>query len=175
MLESKIKKSTMCLEKGDLTAMEVEAIVFYASHDLKLGSGFGSAIATRGGMSIQEELNTLGELSTCDAVVTEAGQLNSSFIVHAVGPRFQESDTAEKLRKTIQNALNKAEEKGIKEIAFPPMGSGFYGVPLNVCSQVMIDTIKDKLENSTTLEKVIICVLDNREYKAFEANWKNFN
>lgn len=175
MLENKVKNSTMRLEKGDLTAMEVEAIVFYASPDLQLGSGFGSAIAARGGKSIQEELKTLGTKATGEAVVTEAGQLNSKFIIHAVGPRFQESNTEGKLRTTIISALRVAEDKGIKEIAFPPMGSGFYGIPLNVCSQIMIDVIKAKLENSTSLEKVIICVLDKREYKAFETNWKNFN
>ena len=142
MLESKIKNSTLQLEVGDLTAMEIEAIVFYASHDLKLGSGFGSAIAARGGMKIQEELNPLAPISKGEAVVSDAGQLNSNFIIHAVGPRFQESDTEGKLRTTMENALKVAEEKGIKEIAFPPMGSGFYGIPLNTCSEVMIDVIK---------------------------------
>jgi len=172
MLENKVKNSTFRLEKGDLTAMEVEAIVFYASHDLKLGSGFGSAISARGGIKIQEELKPLAPVKTCDAVVSGAGQLNSKYIIHSVGPRFQESNTEEKLKTTIQNTLKAAEEKGIKEIAFPPMGTGFYGIPLDVCSQIMIETINSKLENNTTLEKVIICVLDNREYRAFEANWK---
>ena len=175
MLESKVKNSTVILEKGDLTAMEIEAIVFYASPDLKLGSGFGSAIAARGGMSIQEELKPIGTITTGEAVVSGAGQLNSKFIVHAVGPRFQESDTEGKLRKTMQNALKVAEEKGIHEMAFPPMGTGFYGISLDMCSKVMIDVIKEKLENSTSIEKVVICVLDNREYKVFEENWKNFN
>jgi O-acetyl-ADP-ribose deacetylase len=175
MLEKKINDSVLQIEKGDLTAMEIEGIVFYASHDLKLGSGFGSAISARGGMSIQEELNSLGTISTSEAVITGAGQLNSNFIVHAVGPRFQETDTEGKLRTTMENALKAAEKKGIKEIAFPPMGSGFYGVSLEMCSKVMIDVIKEKLENSSSIKKVIICVLDNREYKAFEANWKNIN
>lgn len=175
MLECKVKNSIVILEKGDLTAMYIEAIVFYASPDLKLGSGFGSAIAARGGMSIQEELKKFGSISNGDAVVTSAGQLNSKFIVHAVGPRFQESDTEGKLRKTMQNALTAAEENGIKEIAFPPMGTGFYGISLDMCSKVMFDVLKEKFSNGTSIEKVIICVLDNREYKAFETNWKNIN
>lgn len=175
MLECKINGSTISLEKGDLTAMEVEAIVFYASPDLQLGSGFGSAIAARGGMSIQEELKSFGEVATCEAVITKAGQLNSKYIIHAVGPRFQEADTEGKLRKTILNALKVAEEKGIKKIAFPPMGSGFYGVSLDLCSKVMLDVLKEKLVKGSLIEKVVICVLDNREYKAFEEYWKNIN
>jgi len=87
-LEKKIKDSILRLEKGDLTAMEIETIVHYAQPDLVLGSGFGSAIAARGGMSIQEELKKYGSIKTGEAVVTSAGGLNSDFIVHAVGPRF---------------------------------------------------------------------------------------
>lgn len=175
MLESKIKDSVLILEKGDLTAMEIESIVFYASPDLELGSGFGSAIASRGGMSIQEELKPFGTISTGEAVITAAGKLNSEFIVHAVGPRFQETDTEGKLRTTMQNSLKVAEEKGVKQIAFPPMGTGFYGISLDMCSRVMIDEIKSKLSTDTCLEKVVICVLDNREYNAFQTNWKNNN
>ncbi len=175
MLESKIKDSILILEKGDVTAMEIESIVFYASPDLQLGSGFGSAIAARGGMSIQEELKTFGTISTGEAVITEAGKLNSQFIVHAVGPRFQETDTEGKLRTTMQSALKVAEEKGVKNIAFPPMGTGFYGISLDMCSRIMIDEIKSKLSKDTCLEKVVICVLDNREYRVFQTNWENNN
>jgi len=172
MLEKKIKDSTIRLEKGDLTAMEIEAIVFYASPDLQLGSGFGSAIAARGGPSIQEELKAFGTASVGQAVVTEAGRLNSNFIVHAVGPRFQEKDTETKLRTTMQNTIDTANKKGIKKIAFPPMGRGFYGIPLDTCAKIMVEEINSKLSNGTSLEEVVICVLDNREYEAFEANWK---
>ena len=87
MLESKINETIVRLEKGDLTAMEIEAIVFYASPDLVLGSGFGSAIAARGGMSIQEELKPFGTITTGEAVITSAGELKSNYIIHAVGPR----------------------------------------------------------------------------------------
>ena len=172
MLEKKIKDATVRLEKGDLTAMEIEAIVFYASPDLQLGSGFGSAIAARGGPAIQEELNKTGNLPVGEAVITEAGRLNSDFIVHAVGPRFQEKDTEAKLRTTMQNAIDAANKKGIKKIAFPPMGRGFYGIPLDTCAKIMVEEINNKMANGSSLEEVVICVLDNREYKAFEAIWQ---
>ncbi len=172
MLEKNINGSKIRLEKGDVTAMEIEAIVFYASPDLLLGSGFGSAIAARGGMSIQEELKAFGTASVGEAVVTKAGRLNSDYIVHAVGPRFQEKNSEEKLRTTMKNAIDAATAKGIKKIAFPPMGSGFYGIPLDTCAKVMIEEINNKISAGSSLEDVIICVLDNREYRAFEANWQ---
>jgi O-acetyl-ADP-ribose deacetylase (regulator of RNase III) len=171
MQESKIKNTIVRLQTGDLTAMEIEAIVFYASHDLVLGAGFGSAIAARGGMSIQEELKSIGSLSTGEAVVTSAGKLNSNFIVHAVGPRFQESDTDLKLRTTIENSLKAADEKGIRKLAFPPMGYGFYGIPLDLCAKIMLEVIRDYVSISSSFEEIIICVIDNREYDAFKNKW----
>ncbi|MBD3165997.1 O-acetyl-ADP-ribose deacetylase, partial [bacterium] len=112
---------------GDLTDMDVEAIVFYAEDNLKLGSGFGNAVTMRGGPSIQEELKELAPLKPLHAVVSAAGNLKAKHIVHVNGPKFQERDLEGKLRTAIFNTLQAAEEKGIKHLAFPPMGAGFYG------------------------------------------------
>ncbi|MGB5531367.1 MAG: macro domain-containing protein, partial [Ignavibacteriaceae bacterium] len=106
------------------------------------------------------------------AVITRAGELKSEFIIHAVGPRFQEPDTEEKLHNTMQRVLNLAEEKGIKKIAFPPMGTGFYGIPLDVSANVMLSAIRNHLSGNSNLSEVLICVMDKREYTAFEKNWE---
>ncbi len=168
MLETINKKSVIHLEKADIIMMDIEAIVYYAQHDLVLGSGFGNAITVRGGSSIQEELKTHGTISTGDAVITSAGELKSNYIIHAVGPRFQESDIEEKLITTMQSVLRIAEEKQIREIGFPPMGTGFYGIPLELSAHVMFDVLKEHLAGNTVLEKVVICLIDQREYKAFQ-------
>jgi len=175
MLENKINDTIIRLQKGDQTAMEIESIVHYASPDLVLGAGFGSAIAARGGMSIQEELKPFGTIATGEAVVTAAGELNSNYIIHAVGPRFQEEDTEQKLETTMQSALGAAKDKGILKVAFPPMGTGFYGIPLDVCARVMLQSIKNHVSDGSSLNEIIICVLDDREYKAFQEEWKILN
>ena len=162
-------KSVLRLVRADITTLEVEAIVFYARPNLALGSGFGNAIARRGGPSIKKELDQIGGIELTDAVVTSAGNMKTKHIVHAAGPGFQEANLEEKLRSTILNALKRAEEKGIKQIALPPMGTGFYGVSLSVCSEVMVNTIRDYLSNNTGFREVIICASDMREYKPFEA------
>lgn len=172
MLQVNINEAILKVDIGDLTALEIEAIVFYAQPDLKLGAGFGNAISVRGGPSIQEELNSLGSISIGEAVITRAGTLKSKFIIHAAGPRFQEPDIEEKLSKTIQSALNIAENKGIKSIAFPPMGTGFYGISLDVSASVMLNKISNHLTGNSNLSEVLICVMDKREYMAFEKKWK---
>jgi O-acetyl-ADP-ribose deacetylase len=171
----KIKESTVNLIKGDLTQLDVEAIVFYAKPDLALGSGYGNAISTRGGPSIKEELTKIGGAKVEESVVTGAGALNARYIIHAVGPAFQEENTAKKLRNTIANALKTAESKGITQVAFPIMGAGFYGVPYDVSIGIMYECIKSHLSNNSQIKELIICANDNRELKLLASKASNLN
>ncbi len=171
--EKQFKNSSLKVIKGDITDLNVESFVFYAREDLKLGSGFGTAISVRGGPSIQEELDKLAPIKMCEVVITEAGEMKANSIIHAVGPKFQEENTDDKLRTTIQNALKAADKKGIAEIAFPPMGAGFYGVPLEKSAEITLGTIKEYLQGETNIRDVIVCLLDNREYRQFESEFSS--
>ena len=166
---TQINQSVVRLIKGDITALEVDAFVFYAQPDLALGSGFGTAISVRGGPTIQKELEELGPVATGEAVVSEAGKLEAKYIIHAVGPRFQEEDTESKLRTTVLNSLKRAEEKGVQRIALPAMGAGYYGIPPDLCARVMLEVIKRHLEGETGIKEVVICVLDTRQHESFQA------
>ncbi|MBN2242242.1 MAG: macro domain-containing protein [Acidobacteria bacterium] len=164
----KIRNCELRLIRQDITDFEIEAFVFYARPDLELGSGFGSAITRRGGPVIKKELDAVGSLSITEAAVTGAGQLKAEYIVHAVGPVFQEERTEEKLHATVLNALKKAEAKGIRRIAFPPMGTGFYGVPLAASRDIMIRAFEAYLSQGGKMEEIVICANDLREYRAFQ-------
>lgn len=166
--ELKVKQSVIRLIKGDIIDLQVEAFVYYARPDLVLGSGFGGAIAARGGPKIQEELKKIGTVHTTDAVVTSGGNLEVRYIIHAVGPRFQEENLEEKLQSTMLNALRRAEEKGIQSLAFPAMGAGFYGIPPEVCARETLRAVKKYLENPTELREIIFCLRDSRELKPFQ-------
>jgi len=166
---TRITRSVVRLTKDDITLLEVDAFVFYAQPDLTLGSGFGTAISVRGGPTIQKELEGLGPVATSEVVVSAAGNLNAQYILHAVGPRFQEEDTEGKLRTTVLNVLRIADEKGIKRIALPAMGAGYYGIPSDVCARVMVETIKAYLSRDTGIEELTISVLDTAQYESFEA------
>lgn len=166
--EIKVNNTTVRLHKGDITDMEIDAFVYYARPDLKLGSGFGTAIAMRGGLSVQNALDEMGEKAVTDVVVTEAGKMKANRIVHAVGPVFQEENTNEKLKLTIINVLKACDQEGISAIAFPPMGAGFYGVPLDVSANITVDTITEYLKGETSIKEVVISLLDNRDYAPFK-------
>ena len=166
-IDKKIGNCQIRLLKGDISDLEFESFVFYAQENLQLGAGFGNAVAMRGGLSIMKELEAIGSLPLTEAVVTKAGKLKAEYIVHAHGPSFQEADIPDKLHRTVINTLGKADEKDIKQIAFPPLGTGFYGIPLDLCARVMIKAFKEYLANGSSLEEIIIVVMDNREFNPF--------
>jgi len=169
MEKTQIKKSTLSVMRADVTDIEIDAFVFYARNDLKLGSGFGNAIALRGGPSIRKELENLGPLNVTEVLLTNAGDMKAKHIIHANGPKFQEENTEQKLKTTIVNVLNVAELNSMKSIAFPPMGAGFYGVPLDQSVKITMGTIAEYLDKGSEINDIVICANDNREYKVLSA------
>jgi O-acetyl-ADP-ribose deacetylase len=168
-IEKKVGQTTVHLIQGDLTALPVEAWVYYAREDLAVGSGFGTAIQMRGGVEVKNQLAAIGAIKMGEAVITGAGMMKAKHIIHACGPKFQEKDLENKLRACMMSALKIASDNGIKTLAFPPMGTGFYGVPLDLSAGVMADCFKNFLAGPTSLAEVIVCVMDLREYGPFKA------
>lgn len=163
-----IGDSVVRLVREDITEIEVDAFVYYARPDLALGSGFGGMIAVRGGASIQKELDQMAPVEPLEATVSGAGKLNADYIIHAVGPRFREDDIEAKLLETMENTLQRAEEKGFERIAFPAMGAGYYGIPAPVSATVMMTALREHLSGGSVIKEVVICVLDSPQFKAFE-------
>jgi len=167
--ELKVNDKKISLTVGFITdTPNVDGIVFYARPDLTLGSGFGSAIATQGGPKVQEELKKIGRANVTEVVVTGGGNLQAKYILHAVGPRFQEEKLEEKLQTTILNSLKKADDQKLRRIVFPAMGAGFYGVPLEVCARLSLETVREFLPKAGSLQEVMFCLRDLRELKPFQ-------
>jgi O-acetyl-ADP-ribose deacetylase (regulator of RNase III) len=163
-IEKNAGKSKIRLQQGDLTALPVEAWVFYAREDLDIGSGYGTAITMRGGVVVRKALEEIGSLKMGEAAITTAGEMKAEHIIHAVGPKFQEPDLEQKLNDCMKSALKVAKENNLKTVAFPLMGHGFYGVPAALSAKVMLANIKEHLSGETSLEQVIICVQDYYQY-----------
>lgn len=166
---ARVHGATIRLTRDDLTLLPVDAFVYYASPDLKLGAGYGTAVTVRGGPTIQKELNELAPLRTCDVVRTAAGKLPAESILHAVGPRFREPELEAKLRRTMRNVLALADREGVRTLAFPAMGAGYYGVPAPLSARVMLEELAVHLAGESGIEEVVISVLDTPQQQAFEA------
>lgn len=169
MVERKIGDKVVRLVRDDITDMEVDAFVFDITEDVKLGSGHGSAIQQRGGVKIQEALDAIGSCPVGEAVITTGGLLKAKHIIHANGPKFCEPDEEGKLRRATRAVLRLADENGIGTLAFPPLGTGLYQVPVDLCARVLVDTIAEHLAGETGLKEVLLVVPDSRERGAFEA------
>lgn len=173
-LERKLRDTTVKLIREDLTALPVDAFVFYAREDLDIGTGYGTAIQMRAGLAVKKELAEIGSISMGDAVITTAGEMNCEKIIHACGPKHLERDLQSKLTRCMDNTLKLANFEKLKSIAFPPMGTGFYGVPLAMSANVMFSSIKKAVDAGTTLEEIIICTIDKRDFNAFADKMKTF-
>lgn len=166
--EAQIKDTVIRVVVDDISAMDIEAFVFDIKSDMKLGAGHGGAIAVRGGPSIQEELNQLDKLEVGQAVATTAGNLKASHIIHTVGPKYQEEDEDRKMKDAVMSVLKVADEKTIPRIAFPPMGTGMYFMPLPKSAKLLASSVKEYVEsNSTQVKEIVFCMVDEREYKVF--------
>ncbi len=154
--------------EGDVTGMEVEAIVNPANEKLQLESGVSAAILQTGGPSIQEECNRIGEISVGTAVMTGAGHLKAKWIIHTVGPRMGEGDEDKKLASAVRAALALADRRGLKSIAMPAISTGAFGFPMNRAARIILTEIQRFLQGGTKLDKVIVALQDDEEFQTFK-------
>ena len=158
--------------KGDITELEVDAIVNAANNDLVLGAGVAGAIRTKGGPRIQEECDRIGSIRLGEAAVTPAGNLKAYYVIHAASMQMGGQTTAESLRSSTRNSLLRAEEKGLKTIAFPAIGTGVAGFPMQECAEIMISELLEHLKSRTSLEKIYFVLYDDAALKTFEETYK---
>jgi O-acetyl-ADP-ribose deacetylase len=167
-IEKSVGSIGLSLRRADLTLLQVDAIVHYAREDLNLSAGRGRLIRMRGGPAVETELKAIGRVAMGSAVATSGGKLRAARIIHACGPAFREPQLEEKYRRCMYSAIFLADALRVKTLAFPPMGAGFYGIPLGSCAEWMMSAIKTAAGAGTQLKTIILCVMDRREYGAFK-------
>jgi O-acetyl-ADP-ribose deacetylase (regulator of RNase III) len=164
----RVGSSVIELVKGDITELEVDAIVNAANSSLKMGGGVAGAILKKGGWSIQEECDRIGYCPVGGAVITGAGRLKARYVIHAVGPRMGEGDEDNKLRSATLSSLKLAEQHNVRSIAFPAISTGIFGFPKDRCAKIMLRTAVEYLQKGSRIERVIFCLYDDETYKIFE-------
>lgn len=155
------------LLEGDITELDVEALVNPANEGLKLGTGVAGAIKRRGGPAIQEECDRIGSTAVGTAVMTGAGKLKAKRVIHAVGPKMGEGDEDRKLSAAVRSALAMADRNGLKSIALPAISTGNFGFPLDRAARIMLTEIHRYLQGGTKLERVVVCLLGDEAFETF--------
>ncbi len=165
---SKDWRAKVGLRQGDLTDADADAIVNAANNDLKLGGGVAGAIRIKGGPWIQQECDRIGPIAIGEAVITGAGQLRARHVIHAASMRLGESTSEPNLRAATRNSLMRANENSLKSIAFPAIGTGIAGFPIERCARVMLVEVRAHLGGPTTVERVEFVLFDRDSLAVFE-------
>jgi len=166
-MDLEINGKWITLVQGDITDQAVDAIVNASNAQLILGSGVAGAIRRKGGPTIQEECNQIGETYVGGAVITSGGALPARHVIHAVGPQMGEGDEDEKLRSATLNALRLMDEHQLASIAFPAISTGNFGFPIDRCAQIMLSATVEYLSGTTCVEHVCFVLWTQEDLQVF--------
>jgi O-acetyl-ADP-ribose deacetylase (regulator of RNase III) len=168
ILQKEINDKKVYVLLGDITSLEVDAIVNAANERLKHGGGVAAAIVRKGGKIIQEESDKIGYCPCGSAVVTSAGKLKAKIVIHAVGPRWGEGDEEKKLKSAVLSALKKGEEKKIKSIALPAISTGIFGFPKKEACKIIVEQVTEFIKTSKYIEHIYLCDINEETVKEFK-------
>ena len=149
------------LVQGDITQQDTEAIVNAANRGLAGGGGVDGAIHRAGGPQIMEECRRIGGCLTGGAVVTSVGNLSARYVIHAVGPVYNngKSGEAELLASAYRNSLRMAVENDVKSIAFPSLSTGAYRYPVRDAAKIALQTVVDFLQQQKHSLEIVRFIL----------------
>jgi O-acetyl-ADP-ribose deacetylase len=158
------------LTRGDITKVDVDAIVNAANSSLLGGGGVDGAIHRAGGPAILEECRMLGGCDTGDAKATTAGDLPSRWVIHTVGPVWQGGGQGEDelLGSAHRRSLEVAEELGARTLAFPAISTGVYRFPVDRAAEIAVQTTAQFLDSNVQLERVTFVLFSDDHLRAFE-------
>lgn len=164
----------MQVVQGDITRLEVDAIVNAANSSLLGGGGVDGAIHRVAGPELLAECRTLGGCPTGEARITGGYRLPARHVIHTVGPVYQDGEhgEAELLRSCYLESLRLAVEAGVRTIAFPCISTGVYGYPKYAASGVALSAVAEWLESNELPQTVIFCCFDDEDARLYRDRLK---
>uniref|UniRef100_A0A4W3JDA9 Poly [ADP-ribose] polymerase 14-like n=1 Tax=Callorhinchus milii TaxID=7868 RepID=A0A4W3JDA9_CALMI len=162
--------------RGDLCGHHVDVIVNAANENLQHIGGLAGAVLKAAGPMLQTTcdyiIKTQGILKPGDAVITDAGNLPCSSVIHTVGPRWGSNNketSVKSLKRAVKESLRLAEMYNLRSIAIPAISSGIFGFPLKLCAEIIVQSIKEFWKDSKgrlSLQKIDLL---NNDRKTVEA------
>jgi O-acetyl-ADP-ribose deacetylase (regulator of RNase III) len=163
------------LIKGDITRMDVDAIVNAANNGLMGGGGVDGAIHRAGGPVIATECKAIrdaqGGCKTGQAVITSGGNLLARYVIHTVGPVWEGGNRDEGilLADAYRNSLQLAIDHGLETVAFPNISTGVYGFPKKEASRIAVETVRAFAAAHENFDEIFFVCYDDENYNLYKA------
>jgi O-acetyl-ADP-ribose deacetylase (regulator of RNase III) len=155
------------LWNGDICDLEVDAIVSPAATSLWMSTGIAGEIKRAGGDAVEFAALRQAPVALGDAIVTPAGNLAARVVIHAVSLERDRRTNASAIEHAARNAMARARELHLTSIAFPALGTGIGGFPLDDAARIAVTAVRDELPGSPSIEHVIFALRGAAAYEAF--------
>lgn len=156
------------LWNGDICELEVDAIVNPANLSLWMSTGVSGAIKRAGGDAIEFAAVRQAPVPLGEAIVTPAGSLAAKAVIHAVSLDRDRRTSGAVIEAAVRSAMARAREIGATSIAFPALGTGVGGFPLDEAARITVETVRAELERSPNIEHVAFALRGAAAYEAFQ-------
>ena len=162
-----LRPVTIDILEGDITARSVDAIVNAANDAFWMGSGVAGAIKARGGVEIEREAVAKGPVQPGESVITGAGRLPCRHVIHAAAMGQDLRTDARLIERATSSALEVAVAHRLASIAFPALGTGVGGFPVEECARLMMRAVGQHVSADTTLRRIEFVLFGRDAYDCF--------
>lgn len=159
------------IRQGDITRLQVDAIVNAANSSLLGGGGVDGAIHRAAGPQLLEECRTIGGCPTGEARITKGYQLPAAHVIHTVGPVYHRMNPVQAenlLEQCYRNSLTLAADSGLSSIAFPAISCGVYGYPIEDACRIAVDSACRFLQDNPSIQQVVFILFSESDRQVYE-------
>jgi O-acetyl-ADP-ribose deacetylase (regulator of RNase III) len=165
--------SRIDIRQGDITRLQVDAIVNAANTSLLGGGGVDGAIHRAAGPRLLAECRTIGGCSTGEARITGGYNLPARYVIHTVGPVYRgQPEDARLLQACYQNSLDLAAAHQVRTVAFPAISCGVYGYPIDAACRIALETGLVFLQKHPEMDQIIYVLFSSRDRDVYLQRFK---